>query len=186
MGWRDDTIDLSDPAAFERVFRAHGERLRLFCFRRLGSWEAAEDAVAATFLQAWRHRKRVHLTQRSAGRWLITVALNESRGSYRRTRRLQAAEERAADPPVAPDHSSSVADRIDDERRMQVVLQAVQQLRVEEQDVLALVVFAELSYEDAAAALEVPVGTIRSRLSRARQHLADLETNGETQPEGVA
>ena len=61
---------------------------------------------------------------------------------------------------------------------MQSVLAAVQQLRVEEQDVLALVVFAELSYEEAAAALEVPVGTIRSRLSRVRQHLAALETNG--------
>jgi RNA polymerase sigma-70 factor (ECF subfamily) len=79
-----------------------------------------------------------------------------------------------------------VADRIDDERRMEAVLQAVRRLRVEEQDVLALVVFAELSYEEAAAALEVPVGTVRSRLSRARQHLADLEGNGTTEPEGVA
>jgi RNA polymerase sigma-70 factor (ECF subfamily) len=177
--WPDEPIDLSDRATFERVVRAHGERLRQFCFRRLGSWEAAEDAVAATFLQAWRHRKRVQLTQRTAPRWLLTVALNESRGSYRRERRSAAAELRQPTSVEPPDHAITVAERLDDERRMQAILAEVRKLRPEEQDVLALVVFAEQSYEEAAEILALPLGTARSRLARARQRLAAAEQGGD-------
>jgi len=183
--WPDEPIDLSDRATFERVVRAHGERLRQFCFRRLGSWEAAEDAVAATFLQAWRHRKRVQLTQRTAPRWLLTVALNESRGSYRRDRRSAAAEARQPSSVEPVDHATSIEERLDDERRMQAILVEVAKLRPEEQDVLALVVFAEQSYEDAAEILGVPIGTVRSRLARARQRLAAAERGDTGQPGGA-
>lgn len=185
MRWPDEPIDLSDRATFERVVRAHGERLRQFCFRRLGSWEAAEDAVAATFLQAWRHRKRVQLTQRTAPRWLLTVALNESRGSYRRDRRSAAAEARQPSSVEPVDHATSIEERLDDERRMQAILVEVAKLRPEEQDVLALVVFAEQSYEDAAEILGVPIGTVRSRLARARQRLAAAERGDTGQPGGA-
>lgn len=180
----DEPIDLSDRATFERVVHAHAERLRLFCFRRLGSWEAAEDAVAATFLQAWRNRKRVQLTQQTVPRWLWAVALNESRGSYRRERRSHAAESRSLPSPAPEDHATAVDERLDDERRMRAILDQVQRLRPEEQDVLALVVFAELSYDEAAATLEVPIGTVRSRLARARKRLAALEHEGGRDEEG--
>ena len=66
---------------------------------------------------------------------------------------------------------------------MQAILSEVGKLRPEEQDVLALVVFAEQSYEEAAEILGVPIGTVRSRLARARQRLAAAE-RGDTADSG--
>jgi RNA polymerase sigma-70 factor (ECF subfamily) len=64
--------------------------------------------------------------------------------------------------------------RVADEERMRAILAAVNRLPDIEREVLALCVFAELTYEDAAAALEIPVGTVRSRLARARARLSEL------------
>jgi RNA polymerase sigma factor (sigma-70 family) len=58
---------------------------------------------------------------------------------------------------------------------MRQALQTIEELSIQEQDVFALCVWEGMSYEHAAAALNVPVGTVRSRLSRARQHLRELE-----------
>jgi RNA polymerase sigma-70 factor (ECF subfamily) len=66
-------------------------------------------------------------------------------------------------------------ERADDERRMKRLLVRVSELPQGEQDVLALCVWSELSYEAAASALGVPVGTVRSRLSRARSRLRELD-----------
>jgi RNA polymerase sigma-70 factor (ECF subfamily) len=74
-------------------------------------------------------------------------------------------------PAPEPDHAEQVADRIGSEARMRAVLDQVRALPAREREVLALVVWAGLSYEQAAAALDVPVGTVRSRLSRARARL---------------
>jgi RNA polymerase sigma factor (sigma-70 family) len=73
--------------------------------------------------------------------------------------------------------------RLDDERRMRGVLKSLGRLPGREQDVLALCAWADLSYEEAAVALGVPVGTVRSRLSRARARLREL--NPETGHEMV-
>ena len=73
------------------------------------------------------------------------------------------------------DHEADFADdaawRIDDERQMRHVLDAFRLLPKRDQDVLALCVWSSLSYEEAAVALDLPVGTVRSRLSRARRRL---------------
>ena len=74
-----------------------------------------------------------------------------------------------------PDFAQEAAERLDDERRMREVLDAVRALPRHDQEVLALCAWEGLSYEDAAWALEVPVGTVRSRLSRARARLTALE-----------
>ena len=69
--------------------------------------------------------------------------------------------------------------RLADEEQMSAALRLVDQLPLQEQDALALCAWSRLSYEDAAVALGVPVGTVRSRLSRARDHLRELlDANG--------
>ena len=72
---------------------------------------------------------------------------------------------------VTPD----VAARVEAAAQMRSVLRRIASLPRQQQDVIALCIWSELSYEEAAAALGVPVGTIRSRLSRARAALAELE-----------
>src|SRR5205814_10617870 len=64
--------------------------------------------------------------------------------------------------------------RLSDEREMRKVLSVFERLAPQEQDVLALCAWGELGYEDASVALGVPIGTVRSRLSRARSHLREL------------
>jgi RNA polymerase sigma-70 factor (ECF subfamily) len=65
--------------------------------------------------------------------------------------------------------------RLDDEQQMRRLLGLLSQLHQREQDVFVICAWMELSYEDAALALDIPIGTVRSRLSRARQHLRELD-----------
>jgi RNA polymerase sigma-70 factor, ECF subfamily len=69
------------------------------------------------------------------------------------------------------DFTDDVAGHLDDERRMRDVLVALEFLPERDRDILALCVWSGLSYEQAALALDLPVGTVRSRLSRARRRL---------------
>lgn len=164
-----------DPSAFGALFERHGDAVYNHCFRRTGSWEAAEDLASVVFLEAWRRRRDVSLSGESILPWLLAVANNVVRNrdrSLRRHRRLL-----AKLPPsvVSPDDpAEDAAARVDDERAMRRVLQVFTRLLPDEQDVLALCVWAGLSYADAAVALGIPVGTVRSRLSRAREHLRKL------------
>jgi RNA polymerase sigma-70 factor (ECF subfamily) len=104
---------------------------------------------------------------------LLGVATNVLRNGWRsRTRRGAAlARLRPAD---EPNFADDVDGRLDDERAMRAVLGVLAQLPRREREVLSLCVWAELGYEEAAAALGIPVGTVRSRLSRARAHLREL------------
>jgi RNA polymerase sigma-70 factor, ECF subfamily len=168
----------ADPAMFGTLFERHGRAVYNYCFRQTADWSAAEDLTSIVFLEAWRRRKEVRIHGDTLLPWLYGVATNVLRNRSRSLRRYRSALVRM---PV--DHEIDFADdadeRIDDERQMRRVLDAVRLLPKRDQDVLALCVWSELSYEEAAVALDVPVGTVRSRLSRARRRLRD---ESETSP----
>lgn len=175
---------LSDPASgadgstaegFGELFDAHARAIYNFCFRRTADWSVAEDLTSAVFLEAWRRRAEVDLISEPVLPWLYGVAANLLRNQRRSLRRHRSAIERMAPPPPTPDFSEDLAARLDDELRMRELLEHIRHLSRGEQDVLALCAWQDLSYEDAARALGVPVGTVRSRLSRARTHLAASE-----------
>jgi RNA polymerase sigma factor (sigma-70 family) len=163
-----------DAAAFGALFERHAKAVYNFCFRRTGDWSAAEDLTSVVFLESWRRRRHVRLAGESALPWLLGVATNVVRTRRRAERRHCAALAR-----LPLERGGAFADdvdgRLDDERRMRALLARVGTLPRREQEVLALCVWAELSYEDAAVALGVPVGTIRSRLSRAKARLRELD-----------
>ncbi len=161
-------VTAGDADAFGSLFDRHCRTVYNFCFRRTASWHVAEDLTAVVFLEAWRNRARFAVHEGSALPWLYGIALNVCRNQWRSSRRRRRAIARLPLPEVTPDHADSVAARVDDERRMAVVLDAVAALPDDQRDVVALVVWEGLDYESAAATLGVPVGTVRSRLSRAR------------------
>jgi RNA polymerase sigma factor (sigma-70 family) len=168
--WAD--VEHESGAAFGVVFDRHARAIYNHCFRRTASWEAAEDLMSVTFLEAWRHRTRARMVDGSVLPWLYGIATNvcrNQRRSHRRYRRLLA--ELAADV-AAPDHAADVASRVDDERRMADVQVAIRRLPRGERDVVELVLWAGLDYASTALALDIPIGTVRSRLSRARNRLA--------------
>jgi RNA polymerase sigma-70 factor (ECF subfamily) len=162
--------------AFGTIFERHATTVYNYCFRRTGDWSQAEELTALVFLEAWRRRTQVELERKDALPWLLGVATNVIRNLRRSQRRHRAALERLPRERVA-DFAADVDERLDDERQMQAVLRALAKLPRADQDVLALCVWEDLTYEQAAVALHVPVGTVRSRLSRARARLRELTSN---------
>jgi RNA polymerase sigma factor (sigma-70 family) len=165
---------LGSPSAFGTLFERHADAVYNHCFRRTASWSAAEDLTSVVFLEAWRRRRDVVLSSESILPWLLAVANNAIRNSDRALRRHRRLLAKLPSEVATPDLADDAVGRVDDERFMRGVLEAFEKLTSGEQDVLALCVWAGLSYTDAAVALGVPVGTLRSRLSRARSHLRRL------------
>jgi RNA polymerase sigma-70 factor (ECF subfamily) len=163
-----------DGDAFGELFERHADAVYNHCFRRTGSWSTAEDLTSAVFLEAWRKRNQVKFEGESVLPWLLAVANNSIRNtnrSLRRYRRLLTKLPRAV---AIPDQSDEAIGRIDDERAMKNILAAFNHLSQADQEIVSLCDWSGLSYEEAAIALDIPVGTVRSRLSRARGRLRDL------------
>ncbi|MET8361864.1 sigma-70 family RNA polymerase sigma factor [Micromonospora sp. NPDC005171] len=168
-------VRAGDPGAFAELFDAYARSVYNHAFRLTADWATAEDVMAATYLQAWRSRERVTEEGGSLRPWLFGIATNEARNhtrSNRRYRRVAAA--LLASDVTLPDHADDVAGRLDDSRRIAAAIDALARLRRPEREVLTLCLWEGLDYESAAKALGVPVGTVRSRLSRARARLRTL------------
>lgn len=162
-----------EPDAFGILFERHAKTVYNYLFRRTADWALAEDLTSTVFLEAWRRRGDVQLQRDLALPWLLGVATNVLRNRRRSQWRHRAALQRIPRE-RHEDFAADANDRLDDERRMRFVLRSLSGLPRREQEVLTLCGWAELSYEEAAAALGVPVGTIRSRLSRARARMREL------------
>ena len=167
-----------DADAFGAIFDACAKSVYNHAFRLTGDWSTAEEVMAMTFLEAWRGRDSILADGGSLRPWLLGIATNLARGQRRAARRHRTALARLAVADELPDFADDVSGRLDDAARIKALHRALADLPGPELEVLALCVWSGLSYADAAEALHVPVGTVRSRLSRARAKLARL-TDGE-------
>lgn len=162
-------IRRDDADAFGLLFQRHGARIHGYVLRRTGDPNLAEDIVAVVFLEAWRQRAGVELHQPSALPWLYGVAANVIRHQHRSRRRHHAALDRLAHlPPASPALVERQAQAAADARR---VLEQIRSLPRRERDVLVLSVWEGLSHAEIAVALDTTIGTVKSRLSRARARL---------------
>ena len=161
---------VGDPEMFAVVFRRHAPGVLRYVTRRLGV-SAAEDVVAETFLIAFRQRSSFRPDQADARPWLYGIATHLV-GRYRRAeiRQYRAVARTGADLVVVP-FTDRVDDRVSAEGASRGLTAALAGLPAGQRDALLLVAWADLTYEEAAQALGVPVGTVRSRLSRARAQL---------------
>ena len=175
-----------DADAFGAIFDACAKSVYNHAFRLTGDWSTAEEVMAMTFLEAWRGRDSILADGGSLRPWLLGIATNLARGLRRTARRHRTALARLAVTDEIPDFADDLSGRLDDVARIKALHRALADLPGPELEVLALCVWSGLSYADAAEALHVPVGTVRSRLSRARAKLARL-TDGELRrPDGRA
>jgi RNA polymerase sigma-70 factor (ECF subfamily) len=110
------------------------------------------------------------------------ITVNVVRNFSRATRRHKAAMARLPEPTAVPDFADELAEHIDDTARLAALRAAFDRLRPTDQEVIALCVWAELDYAAAAEALDVPIGTVRSRLHRARGKLRQMAI----EPQGSA
>ena len=162
-----------DAEAFGILFDRHARLIYNYCFRRVGSRETAQDLLSIVFLEAFRRRGK-ELPADKVLAWLYGIATNVVRHQHRSARRYAAGLSRLPTPQAEPDFAGTSDEQVDYERQAQTALSLLEKLPRGEQDVFVLCAGMELSYEDAALALGVPIGTVRSRLSRARAHLMEL------------
>ncbi|MET9065072.1 RNA polymerase sigma factor [Streptosporangium sandarakinum] len=158
---------LRNPEAFATVFDRHAPALHRYAARRLGQ-DSAEDVVSETFLTAFEHRHRYRLGQADARPWLYGIASNVIGKRRRREMARYRAYVRGGVDPVEIT-GGPVEDEVGTLAVNGPLVAALAGLRTGGRDVLLLVAWAELTYEEVAEALNVPIGTVRSRLNRARK-----------------
>lgn len=154
--------------SFDAAFEAEFASLHRYLARRLGA-SAADDLAAETFAVAFRSWDRLDRA-RPVRPWLYGIAANLVRHHWRKERGMLRAYARTGVDPVLADDDSAV-ERIDAEARHRELADALAQLRPDEREILLLHAWADLADSEIAAALGLPVGTVKSRLSRTRERL---------------
>jgi RNA polymerase sigma factor (sigma-70 family) len=170
-----------DPETFAVLYDRHAAALHRYVARRLGEG-AADDLVAETFLAAFRNRSRFDPAARDARPWLYGIASNLIGKHTRSELRMLRAYARTGTDPVLTQSAvtldDGVAARVDSSAAARELARALATLSAGDRQVLLLIAWADLSYAEAATALAIPVGTVRSRLNRARGKLrAALDDN---------
>lgn len=167
-----DFVDPAPPGPFslEDLYERHAPTLYRYVARRLGD-DVAEDLTAQVFVEALAHQDNFDPAQGSEIAWLYGIATNLIRRHHRRESRANVAHarlgaHRAAEDPAAPSESRLAAEA--DWARVAGVLG---ELTAADRDILLLYAWAELPYEAIALAVDLPIGTVKSRLSRARAKL---------------
>ena len=158
---------LRQPERFAVLYDRYARALHRYASRRVGD-DIADDVVAATFLAAFRARGRYDLSRESARPWLFGILTREIAGKRRAEQvRLRAMARALPDQP-ADDLADGVAAAMSARAAYGQVAAALARLTPDERHVLLLIAWGDLSYDEAAQALRIPVGTVRSRLSRGR------------------
>jgi RNA polymerase sigma factor (sigma-70 family) len=158
---------LGDPDAFATLFDRHADAIHRYAARRLGT-EAADDVTSETFTVAFQRRNRYDFAYRDATPWLYGIATNLIRSHRRAEARRWRALARHTPALAAEPEDDRIAARMSAQAIRPQMLLALAALPARQRDVLLLYAWAELDYEAIALALDVPVGTVRSRLHRAR------------------
>lgn len=159
---------IDDPRQFMPITTRHQRVLFGYLARRVGP-VLAEDIVAETFARAFAQRDRFDLSRDDARPWLFGIATNLMRNQARsEARRLRAYTRHGVNDHEHPDDDATVA-RLDADARSRALAAALDKLAPRDRDVLTMFAWGDLSYEEIADSLGVPVGTVRSRLNRARR-----------------
>ncbi len=157
-----------DVNAFNELMDAHEDRVFAICLRMLRDRESALDATQETFLTVFRKADR-YQAKAAFSTWLYRVAVNTCYDQMRRTRRKQADRLPETHDPV--DIRST--DAFDAADLRPTIEQALSNLNEEFRSTVILVDLQGMSLEQASEILEVPQGTVKSRLFRARKQLAE-------------
>lgn len=162
------------PAAFGVVYDRHRRQVFGKALRSTADPGDAEEVMAVVFLEAWRRREEVRLVDGSLLPWLYTTTGYVAMNLARARRRHRIALAKLPVPPHLQDVAVTVAEQVDALRRGRALREALAHLNIKERAVVQLCLVDELPLTSAAAALGLPLGTVKSRLHRARGKLQRL------------
>jgi RNA polymerase sigma factor (sigma-70 family) len=159
---------IDEPEVFATLCDRHATAVHRYLGRRVG--ELADDLLSETFLVAFRRRAAYRADHLEVRPWLIGIATNLVHGHARtERRRYRALARAAAEPETSPPDPGECTDRLAAQALRGPLAGALAGLKARDRDALLLLAWGQLSYEEIAAVLDVPVGTVRSRLNRARR-----------------
>lgn len=163
---------LERPDGFAAIFDRHYEAIRSYLSRRVGR-ALADELASETFVRAFAARARYDVAHGDARAWLYGIATNLVRKHERREERRRRAYARAVEPERTGGGLDAVVARVDAAATGPAVAAALGRLRQVDREALLLLALTDLDYDGIAIATGVPIGTVRSRLHRARRHLKD-------------
>ena len=171
-------LSLAEPELFAVIYRRHAPAIQRYVTRRIGPQDA-DDVVTETFLAAFAQRATFRAEGRECLPWLYGIATNFLRRHHRAERRRMRSSARAWAAPDAEAFTDRVDDRVSAQAAKARLAGALARLPASQRDALLLFVWAGLPYEQVATATGAPLGTVQSRISRARaslrRSLADLD-----------
>lgn len=165
-------MSLDDGEKFVELYERHAARLHGYMSRRFPQ-SLAQDLTAETFVTAFESRRRFDQSYSDAAPWLFGIAANVSRRHFRdEVKQLKIAGHSGL-AAIQHDSAAESDDRIDAAISAAELTAALASMSDPQREVLTLWVWGDLKYEEIATALDVPIGTVRSRLARARTELRD-------------
>lgn len=177
---------LGDPDRFAAIYDRYAAILYRYAHQRVGE-QIADDAVAETFLAAFRGRGQYDLSRPDARPWLFGILTRKLASHHRKEKARYRAMARSAPEGVLAGPADEVAARVIADSARRPLAAALAALSPGDRDVLLLVAWGQLSYEEVAAALRIPTGTVGSRLNRARRKvrkaLGGVDPTGEMEEE---
>lgn len=170
---------LDEPGVFSEIFERHVRPVGGYIRRRVGA-DAVDDVLSETFLVAFRRRASFDLETESARPWLLGIAtrvVKSHRAAEARQWRAFEASASAEAEGIEMPHAAADS-RLDADAALRALAPRIAALAARDRDTLLLHAWGDLTYEQIATALGVPVGTVRSRLNRVRRKLAPPGSNG--------
>ncbi|WP_213989495.1 RNA polymerase sigma factor [Sodalis sp. dw_96] len=155
---------------WENIFRQHGKKLLNFIRHRVGNKEDVEDLAQMTYLEVLRNCHKFTGASRPET-WVFGIAVNLIRSYYRNQRGRYLFDALDDDIMPAPQAYSDPSDIVESYRLLNLTLNSIAVLPIDIRQMLAILIDQDGSYQDVAVSLHIPVGTVRSRLSRAREVL---------------
>ena len=170
---------VSEPQLFTLIFERYYRSVYGYLSRHVGR-TLADDLAAETFTRAFERRAAYDRAAERALPWLLGIAVNLLAHHHRSTGRQRRALAALGEPDALELFEEGAARRIDSSGARARLREAVQQLEDHDRDALLLYAWGELTYPEIAGVLGIPVGTVRSRLNRARRKLREgLEPQSE-------
>jgi RNA polymerase sigma factor (sigma-70 family) len=161
------------PDEFAHLFDRHARAVQGYLLRRVPS-SAADDLLASTFLTAFEKRHRFDASYDDARPWLLGIATNHIRAHQRSETRGWGIVKRVTAQLGGSSHEDqveSLVERVDAQREASALSSVLSTLSEGDRDALLLFAWEDLSYSEISVALGIPIGTVRSRLNRARRLL---------------